>query len=555
MAEFGMGVRAAGAAVLLACAVPAGAQGLSWVAYQGRVPADAIIGGQEPARQLPVCRARHGQGGNIGVHPGKLVAGKCNIGWGGREVELTQFEVLTGDPRHVTWLPAVGGVIPPGAFVGGEEPGRKLIVCRAPFGQGGNIGVHPGKLVAGKCNIGWGGREHALVAYQVMVGVTPATSTRDVTAKLETLGTPLQAKYPSGDRVYARNVWAMHAFGGRMFIGSGNSNNDPPAKNAGPVDVYAYDPPSNRFVKETTLQDEQIDVFRVIGGQLVIPGHDPVDSVKNGDMPWFKGNFYRRRPGGGWETLRTLPLAVHNYDMTVFGNRLFAAGSTATGGVVLVSHDNGKSWSRALSMGGPWSRARSFFVAGGVLHVSALVFDAKNVGTMILGKVFSSVKSEAKGKVYALSGGSFREIKTDFFPGDGRSDLFVARPVSFRNHAVYIGADALIDHDWRPAGLYAANASSSVRRLALPGNALARDLKVEGDTLYVLAWRGGLVEVYATTDLSRWAEVLAFQSPTFARSFGILNGDFYFGLGSEPSPLHGAAGRILRVKAADVPKG
>jgi len=541
-------LHAAGAAALIAVALPAAAQDLRWVpAPGGAVPPSAIIGGQEPGRLLPVCRGAY----NNGVHPGKVVAGKCNIGWGGREIELRQFEVLTGNPASVRWQAVAGGAMPAGAFVGGQEPGRQLVVCRAAY----QTGVHPGKVVAGKCNIGWGGKERVLTAYEVMVtGAAASIPTRDVSSLVENLGIPLQSKYPSGDKVYARNVWDLQVFGNRVYIGSGNSNNDPPAKNAGPVDVYAYDPATNGFVREAELKDEQIDVFRVIDGALVIPGHDPEDSIKNGEMPWFKGNFYRRRAGGGWDSFRTIPFGVHNYDMISFGGWLYAALGTPTSAHVVRSSDGGRNWSKVSSVGGPWSRERAFFVAGGVLHVSTLYVGAKGVVESILGKVLKSVKPEIVGKVYAINGGSVHELGTNFFPGDGRKDLFVAKPVSFMNYAVYLGAEALIDHDWTPAGLYAARSSSSVARLGLPGGVTARDLLVRGDTLYALGSTDRGAWVFSTRNLQNWQVVLSFNVPTFARSFEQLNGDWYFGLGCDPSALKPDTGRILRVKAASVPK-
>lgn len=533
--------------VALFCAAPAVAQDLRWVpATGGAVPANAIIGGQEPGRTLPICRGAY----NNGVHPGKVVAGKCNIGWGGREIELRQFEVLTGNAASIRWQAAPGGALPPGTFAGGQEPGRLLYVCRAAY----RSGIHPGKVVAGRCNIGWGGKEIVLGGYEVMVAGAPVPM-RDVSAHVENLGIPLQGKYPSGDRVYARNVWDLQVFGNRVYIGSGNSNNEAPAKNAGPVDVYAFDPATNGFVREAELKDEQIDVFRIVEGALVIPGHDPEDSIKNGEFPWFKGNFYRRRAAGGWDTFRTIPLGVHNYDMISFGGSLYAALGTPTSAHVVRSTDGGRNWSKISSVGGPWSRERAFFVAGGVLHVSALYVSAKGTVESIIGKVIKSVKPDIVGKVYAINGGSVHEVKTNFFPGDGRKDLFVAKPVSFMSYAVYLGAEPLIDHDWTPAGLYAARSSSSVARLTLPGGITARDLLVRGDTLYALGSTGRGAWVFATRDLQSWRVVLSFNVPTFARSFELLNGDWYFGLGSDPSALKSDTGRFLRVKAAVIPKG
>ena len=119
----------------------------------------AVLGGNNGAQYggapLYVCRANHAGG----VHPGKLLAGLCNIGYGGREVVLrAPFEVLVGNGN---WGPPQGQN--QGALIGGSEPGRSLPICRAGF----NGGVHPGKVVDGKCNIGWGGQEHQVPSFEV----------------------------------------------------------------------------------------------------------------------------------------------------------------------------------------------------------------------------------------------------------------------------------------------------------------------------------------------------------------------------------------------------
>jgi len=152
------------AATLMATAsvaAPAQAQELfRWVpAANGHVPPHAVLGGEETNRNLYLCRANY-QGG---VHPGKLVANNCNIGWGGDEIRLPNYEVLT--KVQTTWVPASNGYIPSGAILGGQEPGRQLYICRANY-QGGR---HPGKVVANYCNIGWGGSEIRLPNYEVFV--------------------------------------------------------------------------------------------------------------------------------------------------------------------------------------------------------------------------------------------------------------------------------------------------------------------------------------------------------------------------------------------------
>jgi hypothetical protein len=123
-----------------------GSGSFGWAKWNGRLPSNTIIGGSEPGRSLPVCRSNYGGA----MHPGKVVAGKCNFGYGGREIVARNFDVLTG--RNLKWTSNRSAS---GAVVGGVERGVKLVVCRARH----NNGVHPGKLLAGKCNIGWGGRE------------------------------------------------------------------------------------------------------------------------------------------------------------------------------------------------------------------------------------------------------------------------------------------------------------------------------------------------------------------------------------------------------------
>ncbi len=147
-------------AVLFLSTTAAGAQG-NWVAAGGgSVPAGAVAGGRESnGKNLYICRGSHGGG----VHPGKIVGHNCNIGWGGREVLLSRYEVLVGVSAE--WMAASGGSVRPGAVAGGRESdGKNLYICRGSYGGG----VHPGKIVGHNCNIGWGGKEILLPSYEVL---------------------------------------------------------------------------------------------------------------------------------------------------------------------------------------------------------------------------------------------------------------------------------------------------------------------------------------------------------------------------------------------------
>lgn len=132
----------------------------TWVPYYGYLPRNAVQGGFESSRPLFLCQAPF----RGGVHPGKIVAGNCNITYAGKEYPISNFSVLTSNGAQFRWVWAEGNFIPNNAIAGGFERGYPLYICRAPY----NGGMHPGKIVAGNCNIGYGGREVVMHDYQIM---------------------------------------------------------------------------------------------------------------------------------------------------------------------------------------------------------------------------------------------------------------------------------------------------------------------------------------------------------------------------------------------------
>src|SRR6185503_10340172 len=146
--------------VLLGGVSPLLAQSVTWVS-KGTIPANAVVGGGENGYPLYVCRANY----MGGVHPGKLLAGNCNIGYGGKEIVLNNYEILVGSG---TWgAPQTGFA---GALAAGYENGGPLYLCHANY-----KGVHPGKVVADNCNIGYGGGEKIFSSYEVFYPAAPST--------------------------------------------------------------------------------------------------------------------------------------------------------------------------------------------------------------------------------------------------------------------------------------------------------------------------------------------------------------------------------------------
>ena len=91
------------------------------------LPGHTVIGGSQPhpAATLFVCRANY----NEGVHPGKLLQGRCNIGWGGREISLDHYQVLVSQ-HPLAWVSASYGDIPNNAIEGGYQHDIRFIFAK-----------------------------------------------------------------------------------------------------------------------------------------------------------------------------------------------------------------------------------------------------------------------------------------------------------------------------------------------------------------------------------------------------------------------------------------
>jgi hypothetical protein len=153
-------------------AASANPQPVRWVAQSDQanpedLPESAVGGGKEGARTLYICRAQRGGG----THPGKVVGGTCSIGFMGLEHRVAKFEILAGPPGALSWVrggspQATGALAGAGLrLVKGHATGLDLPVCRARV-----LGwQHPGKLVKGRCHIGYGGREMRVRNYELLI--------------------------------------------------------------------------------------------------------------------------------------------------------------------------------------------------------------------------------------------------------------------------------------------------------------------------------------------------------------------------------------------------
>ncbi len=367
------------------------------------------------------------------------------------------------------------------------------------------------------------------------------TNNVDATASVENLGIPAAPYYmPKTDdfNIYPRNVWSLTPFDGRLYIGNGNSSNAAPSANAGPAPVLSYNPATNAVTEEYMTADEQVDVFRVINGELVIPGHDPLGS-------WAYGNFYRLR-NGVWTQNRTIPGGVHNFDMVSFGGALWAGIGSTNGGAIDQSLDDGATWTEYDTVYQNSNRVYSLIPFQGNLYASS-----------------DAIDSTAGSLLNVWTGSEFIRLTTSADPParayHPESNAKVLRNLVFANKLVYIMAYQYNDEQSQPFALYTAATISTPMLVPLAAGEIPYDITASGDQLFVLTGTpiktgGYTVQVRATADTISWPAVFHFTATTLPRSFALLNGDFYIGLGADPATVSNTAvlspdtGTLLRIQ-------
>ncbi len=136
---------------------------------QGSKPVleEAIAAGQESGMRLYPCRGAINSDVLIGRV--RLDFGGCHVGYGGREVEVTPYEILA-----MPWKPGADSVPPDAMSIGAEIAANpeqhfqleKLYSCRAAYAAG----VHAGQATAGEkgCSFGYGGKQIVEQTYDVL---------------------------------------------------------------------------------------------------------------------------------------------------------------------------------------------------------------------------------------------------------------------------------------------------------------------------------------------------------------------------------------------------
>lgn len=348
----------------------------------------------------------------------------------------------------------------------------------------------------------------------------------DVTSKVVFLGNPFH-KGP-----YARNVWDMQVFNNRVYLAHGDLVSD-----AGPIPIIYYDPQTGKFVTELVADDEQLDNFKIYDGKLYVPGCDATES-------WDYGNYYMLDKGI-WQKIRTIPHAVHVFDITCYKGHLYMAtwdNSSNKCGVVSV---NAK---------GIWSyHSPQERIPINPVHT---LFEFKNK-LYGVGEICFPIPYTCNLLVMDGTSTNFQKVSKAGLMPDA-SPLYtytISKPAEFNGQLVYLGAKQIgYTYNWVPDALYVAPDLDDARQISFPeSNIQPVDILIRDKMIYVLTNKKQseteyINIVYQSDDLKNWNELFKFNThQAFARSFEELNGDFFFGLGCALNSTPESSGNILLI--------
>lgn len=339
---------------------------------------------------------------------------------------------------------------------------------------------------------------------------------------------------------YAKNVWDMQVYNGCIYLGSGNSSNVAPDANAGPIPIIRYNPASNIFEQEYTVNEEQIDIYKILNGRLYVPGHDPKDDQTYGNFYYFNGT--------NWVKNRTIPNGIHMFDMAYYNSRVYCA-MAATSGPFTVSslESNLNTWTVHDGGADTWAlyRPRCY-------HIVELN------NKLYTGSSFSTTDATSL-DFQAIEAGQADSVVTftfaNMFPGVAAgTEVKIVRDILANNTSLYICGQVYNDQQFVPLGLYKCTTIGTSTKITLPNaSALPVDILVRGNMIYVLSYvKNGdydyTVIVYRSSDIDTWTEVLRFGYETFMRSFEEIDGDFYFGTGCYTDIIPASIGNILMIR-------
>lgn len=133
--------------------------------------------------------------------------------------------------------------------------------------------------------------------------------------------------------IKSRSIKELKAYDGKIFMGLGDWTD-----NTGPVKILYYDTIDGKIKSSGTIEDEAVEGFYVINGNLYTTGTDP----KAG---WGYGSYYiYNKENDNWEQHKFNAGWIHVFEIEEYHGKLFMCGSTVADtkrSPVQVSYDDG----------------------------------------------------------------------------------------------------------------------------------------------------------------------------------------------------------------------
>jgi hypothetical protein len=373
----------------------------------------------------------------------------------------------------------------------------------------------------------------SLVLLLILVGLTAGATRQSPEAPIPAEQAALTwLGNPVADEPYtARHIWDLQVWRGRVYLGYGDWDN-----NLGPVVIWYYTPTARVFISETVyvsetrpaapVDEEAIDRYVVMDGDLYIPGTDPISTNS-----WDWGNFYRN-DGMGWVKYRKIPYGIHTFDMASYGGKLFAAIGPDTAPGLLRSSNGGLVWTSAISEVDPDDYFNRFYE---LYELDGSLFAVK-----------SPTATYTRPSVYHYQPPRFVTTTIDLVPDQSGGLTFVRDGVFvFSGTLLYVpwSRDTITSPVGPISALYQARPWQDGQRVAFFDGKYPRDVVITEERVYVLDAGGPrcivgegpadpagyTATIYASSDLQEWQPMASAHFTDTPNALEVLDGMAYVG--------------------------
>ncbi len=348
---------------------------------------------------------------------------------------------------------------------------------------------------------------------------------------LTNLGIPMQtyiSNSQTAERLFARSVWDIEEFGGRIYIGGGNYAINMNEAISGGVPLLSYTE-QNGWSKEASFYEHQMARLIKANGKLYIPANNRA------------GYIYSYDGKTDWQQVNGFSAAVHTFDVLVKDNVIYAGyGFQQNGpGRVFASSDGGATYnpiymkyngSNVTPSGSEFARVYNLFEFGGNVYATLRITNATSTtydGFYKLDKANNVFTYFSKGHIGLIA----NDITGAFDATIGNTFAFCSSNTS--NKLIYTSD------------------LTTFKTATLPNNGAVTCVKAINNEFYVTAYtKSGSVyktNLYKSTDLTNFELVYSLEYSTFIRSFCYSNGVFYFGTSGNRTSPESTIGTVFKL--------